>query len=316
APNTISPYLQAALQHPSLSGTVSIYNPSFSPSPSPQTSPSLAHNKPNTLLLYPGSFNPPHVGHLATIQYLYLHRQTLNLTTLFLFSDPSSTILSKRKAHNSIILPLSLRNEIFYNTPELTPLIQAGFLQILVGTMDSHIQFLRYLTDLMVKDGWDVKLVGFLGGDKLSRDSKPDEKPGELGIWGPVDEFLILNARRPVDFYTPSTPSTPSNPLAPENLPGCTKWERGRGTGDNFWGVEAERGAEREAEREVGVEWVCRALSVEGEPIIRFQANGESMSDGVSSTAIRKIMCEAPNEILHEELAPHVLGVDMVVEWL
>lgn len=157
----------------------------------------------------------------------------------------------------------------------------------------------------MTKDGWDVKLVGFLGGDKLSRDSKPDEKPGELGVWGPVDEFFILNARRPVDFYNPS-PASGSSPTAPENLPGCTTWERG--TGD----VEVEA----EAEREVGVEWVCRALSVEGEPIIRFRASGESMSDGVSSTAIRKIMCEAPNETLHEELAPHVLGVDMVVEWL
>jgi hypothetical protein len=173
--------------------------------------------------------------------------------------------------------------------------------------MDSHIAFLRHLTDLIAQDGWDIKLVGFLGGDKLSIHSAPHEKPGELGIWGPVDEFLILNARRPVDFYTPSASSTPSSaPTAPENLPGCTTWERGRGTGD----------MEVEVEREVGVEWVCRALSVEGEPRIRFRASGESMSDGVSSTGIRRVMCEGSEEMLHEELAPHVLGVDMLVEWL
>jgi hypothetical protein len=27
-------------------------------------------------------------------------------------------------------------------------------------------------------------------------------------------------------------------------------------------------------------------------------------------------MCEAPDEMLYEELTPHVLGVDMLVEWL
>jgi len=69
-------------------------------------------------------------------------------------------------------------------------------------------------------DGWRVNLVGFLGGDKLSVQSRPDEKPGELGVWGPVDEFLILNARRLVDFYSYGEGK-------PRDLSGCTAWERG-----------------------------------------------------------------------------------------
>ena len=69
-------------------------------------------------------------------------------------------------------------------------------------------------------------------------------------------------------------------------------------------------------EEEVGVEWLCNALTLPNEPRIRFRASERSASNGVSSTAIRKIMCEAPDEMLYEELAPHVLGVDMLVEWL
>jgi hypothetical protein len=69
-------------------------------------------------------------------------------------------------------------------------------------------------------------------------------------------------------------------------------------------------------EEEVGVEWLCNALTLPNKPIIRFRASEKSASNGVSSTAIRKIMCEAPDEMLYEELAPHVLGVDMLVEWL
>ncbi len=169
--------------------------------------------------------------------------------------------------------------------------------------MSSHIQFLRHLTDIILADELGAKLVVFLGGDKLSISTPPHEKPGELDMWGPVDEFLIINSRRPVDFYTPAPVPGPFSSI-PANLPGCTAWERGVGD------------MNVETEREVGVEWICRALSVKGEPIIRFRGSGESRSNGVSSTAIRKIICEAPDETLHEELAPHVLGVDKLVEWL
>jgi len=227
------PYLQAALHHPSFAGTVSIYHPPLLHLPSNHIPP-LSRTKLNTLLLYPGSFNPPHVGHLATIQYLYRHRHTLHITTLFLYCDPTSTIHSKKKKFGKVILPLNLRNEIFYNTPELTPLIKENWLKILIGTITSHILFLRHLTDSISSDGWDIKLVGFLGGDKLSIASAPHERPGELGMWGPLDEFLILNARRPVDFYTPvPLPSLSSvSKHSPENLPGCTGWERGASDDD------------------------------------------------------------------------------------
>ena len=69
-------------------------------------------------------------------------------------------------------------------------------------------------------------------------------------------------------------------------------------------------------ENEVGVEWVCITLTVPGNPKIRFRASDSSASNGVSSTKIRKIMCEAFDENLYEELKDHVLGCDLLVEWL
>jgi hypothetical protein len=221
--DTIHPYLQKTLNHPGLAGTVALFNPSPSP---PTTWPHLLPSTTNQILLYPGSFNPPHRGHLATIQYFADRRAQLTTVAFFIFCDPSSVILTKNKKHNSIILPGSLRNTIFYQTPELTQLISEGWLHLLVGSMESHISYLRILTDFINGDGWRVKLVGFLGGDKLSAESPPHLPPGELTAWGPVDEFLIINARRPVDFYTPGVDKKP------RDLPGCTAWEREEEGGD------------------------------------------------------------------------------------
>ncbi|KAH8761712.1 hypothetical protein BGZ57DRAFT_1007784 [Hyaloscypha finlandica] len=290
-PDTIHPYLQKALNHPDLVGAVALFNPSPSP---PTTWPRLLPSTTNQILLYPGSFNPPHSGHLATIQYFADRRALLTTVAFFIFCDPSSVILTKNKKHNSIILPRSLRNTIFYQTPELTQLISEGWLHLLVGSMESHISYLRILTDSINGDGWRVKLVGFLGGDKLSAESPPHLPPGELTAWGPVDEFLIINARRPVDFYTPRADTKP------RDLPGCTAWEREEGGG----------------ETELGIPWVCRALTVPGEPLIRFRASQRSASNGVSSTDVRRIMCGVPDERLYEHLKEHVLGCGLLVDCL
>ena len=188
--------------------------------------------------------------------------------------------------------------------------------------MESHIAFLRAMTDMVSADGWKVSLVGFLGGDKLSAESPPHLPPGDLGAWGPVDEFLIMNARRPVDFYTPG------ENCAPRDLPGCTAWERGQGEPDGKFlfrycivlsrlplriRAEADAG---DAEDKLGVEWACTALTVPGQPRITLRASASSASNGVSSTKIRKIMCEAADEELCSELKGHVLGCDLLVEWL
>jgi hypothetical protein len=55
-PTTIHPYLQAALNHSSVAGTVSLFNYS----PTPTTYPPLLPSTTNQILLYPGSFDPPH----------------------------------------------------------------------------------------------------------------------------------------------------------------------------------------------------------------------------------------------------------------
>jgi hypothetical protein len=189
-PNTIYPYLQQAPNHPSLAGIVSFFNAS----PSHATYPPPLSSTTSHTLLYPSSFNPPHLDHLATILYLFNHRQRRNITALFLFSDPDAIIITKNKKWGLVILPLDLRNTIFTQVPELKGLIDEGWLHLLVGSMESHIALLRRVTDMISDTRWKVRLVGFLRGDKLSKDSRPDESPGELMAWGPQDEFLIIDA--------------------------------------------------------------------------------------------------------------------------
>jgi hypothetical protein len=213
----IQPYLQKALNHPSIAETVSLFKPSIE---NPTTWPKLRHDTTNQILLYPGSFNPPHQGHLATIRYFSERRDKLSIVAMFIFTDPDDIIRTKDKKWGDIILPRDLRNTMFAQIPELAQLMTSGWLHLLVGDMEGHIQVLRTTTDLISEAGFHVRLVGFLGGDKLSVESPPHLPPGDLTAWGPLDEFLIINARRPVDFYVPGEDE------APRDLPGCTAWEQ------------------------------------------------------------------------------------------
>lgn len=164
--------------------------------------------------------------------------------------------------------------------------------------MEGHVLILKDMTDLIAKDGFDVKLVGFLGGEKLPIESPPHLAPGDFAPWGPVDEFVITNARRPVDFYVPAQNA------GQRDLHGYTKLGRGAG---------CELAAAQE--KSLGVLWLCRALSVTGEPMIQFRASMSSTSITTSSTRIRKIMAEARDEDLYEGLKDQVLGVGLLVDY-
>ncbi|KAK0113423.1 hypothetical protein ONS95_013680 [Cadophora gregata] len=308
-------------------------------SPSPSAIP-LNPTGPNTLLLYPGSFNPPHAGHLTTILYFYEHRRDFGIRCLFVFADPEMVVGKRReKKYNVFLMGQEVRYKLFAHHPSLTPLLATGFLKLLTGSMTSHIAFLRHLTDLIKSSSSlsspsiPATLTGFLGGDKLSIHSSPHQKPGELIEWGPVDEFLIMNARRPVDFYNPweaglekeekaQDPNpisveelnidiainnhSPSSENPPSNLPNCTPWQRGPLDSESI-----------NKERRIGQLWSCKALTVPGEPVIWFRGSERSASNGISSTGIRRIMCEVwDRDVLLEELSGLVVCPEILVEWV
>jgi hypothetical protein len=309
-PDTVEPYLQDVLSSSNATGNpVSLFDPASSPENHAAPPdlfapwPTLRHNRRNQIFLFPGSFNPPHQGHLATIRYLFERRDQLGIVALFIFADPDEIIRTKEKEWGEIIFPQGLRNNMFYQVPELTQLIAGRWLHLLVGDMKGHIQVLRSTTDLISEAGYDIKLVGLLGGDKLSIGSPPHLPPGDLGAWGPVDEFLIMNARRPADFYDAEQDTKNTRP---HNLPGRTDWERHK----------ASDALAAEQERSVVVLWVCEALTVPGKPYIQFRASQSSASNGISSTRIRRIMSEAPDEELYERLKDQVLSAKLLVDWL
>jgi hypothetical protein len=53
-----------------------------------------------------------------------------------------------------------------------------------------------------------------------------------------------------------------------------------------------------------------------GQTYIQFRASQSSASNGISSTSIRRIMCEVPNEELYERPKDQVLSAELLVEWL
>jgi hypothetical protein len=306
-PIVVEPYLQTAINEVCAKGSpASLYkststSAAHSSKPDTSTWPTLKHDQRNKILLFPGSFNPPHQGHLATIRYFSKHREEFNIIAMILFVDPENIVRSKEKKWGDNILPQELRYKMFAEVPELAQLIDDRWLYLLVGDMESHIEVLRITTDLVSNSGYDAQLVGFLGGDKLSIKSPPHLPPGELTMWGPVDEFLIINARRPVDFFDAGEDSADASL---HDLPGCTKWERGD-SGRSLTG--GPKGS-------VGVLWKCRALTVPGQPYIQFRASSTNASNGISSTRIRQIMSEANEEELYEKLKDQVLSAKFLVD--
>ncbi len=117
SPTTIYPYLQKALGMSTTTSHPVTLLASIEPAPVFVAQQTLDATKPNNIFLFAGSFNPPHVGHLATIQYFSHLRTQLSITAFFIFADPSATIATKNKKYGSIILPQELRNKMFANIP-------------------------------------------------------------------------------------------------------------------------------------------------------------------------------------------------------
>ncbi|CAG8949195.1 hypothetical protein HYFRA_00004818 [Hymenoscyphus fraxineus] len=271
-----------------------------------KTWPALKQNGKNNILLYSGSFNPPHKGHLATIQYFYRYRKEFDVLAMFVFTDPEDLIRGRMKDNGEIVLPQELRSLMFAKEPGLSEPLEEGWLQLLLGTKEGITQALMSMTALIRGAGFDADLIGLLGGDKLSACSPPHEPPAELATWGPLDGFLTLNARRPVDFYTPGPGKGKAS--IPISLPGCTEWERGQ--------EDSGLVSEGVHEESIGDLWLCKALTVRGTPTTRFYATQRSASNGVNSTRIRKIISEAGEGELQELLRDQVISFEILAEWL
>lgn len=365
ASTTIYSFLKEALSSPTNTGEIpaTLFSPTSNGNQDNESHisqmawPPLETKSRNNILLYPGSFNPPHQGHLATILYFHERRKELRITAMFVYTDPVSVVEGRKKKWADVILPVNFRYELFFHVPEISKLVASGWLQFIVGDMHTHIKVLRDMTVMISEAGFDVKLIGVLGGDKLTVESEPHLAPGSLEEWGPVDEFLIINARRPVDFFDPKTDQ------APKNLPGCTKWIRGLEIGNNLripevtvtapssstsvsqddtsecstapsekrkhkmQEISEELGhvtsitgwmkeVAEASKTNVGVLWVCQALTVSGKPTIQFRASQHSASNGVSSTNVRQVMAEAPDDELLEGLKDKVISVEVLVRWL
>ncbi|KAG4033943.1 hypothetical protein MFRU_004g04380 [Monilinia fructicola] len=158
APNTICPFLQRALNSPINTGKIptSLFRPISSnrgniitPQGSNVSWPILNAKARNKILPYPGSFNPPHQGHLATIRHLHERREQFKIIAMIVYADPTSVVDGKKKKWADAILPQNLRYELFYRIPELAQLVASGWLQFLGENMETHTKVLGATTDLI-----------------------------------------------------------------------------------------------------------------------------------------------------------------------
>ncbi|KAK2609085.1 hypothetical protein QQS21_002312 [Conoideocrella luteorostrata] len=178
----------------------------FSPKHNPQHS--IVHEGNNRILLFPGSFNPPHQGHLAllnaTIGWTMKH---LNIRGIILFprdgKELEPKILDERF---SIILDKGKRIELWRESGD----IPENDMWLFDSDRDSLSRFQRQLQRNLKKTRIKLSFMLLIGPDWMSTHTRYD--PGQ---WN-CSEAITCDASRPVDFRCEYTL---------RQFSGCSPWQ-------------------------------------------------------------------------------------------
>lgn len=173
-----------------------------------QASPILrANREPNHVLLYPGSFNPPHRGHQALLEHV-LRKAAADLflaAAIIIPTDDDKLAAKNSKDDHPLLLTRAQRARLW---------CEAGLPKDRVwvfGGSEAAWKLLRArLQKLLARERIDLRFVLLVGPDWISSRAASDPRP-----WGCV-EAITSDVSRPVDFRCPHSL---------RQLPACSMWE-------------------------------------------------------------------------------------------
>ncbi|KAI4925746.1 uncharacterized protein J4E92_006482 [Alternaria infectoria] len=174
------------------SKSMSLPTPSDSYFTSPEHAPVLHRNRENKIIMYTGSFNPPHLGHFELAFHTFLRSSSTTIAVVFLpFRD-------KLKAKDGAMV----NGKVFATEKEQRiALLQNDLLQRWTWFHRGHrTDFEKYGATLIKeakKDGFQVSFVVLAGSDKFERE-KVETKPSWLIGWG---EIITSDITRPSSLF-------------------------------------------------------------------------------------------------------------------
>lgn len=166
--------------------------------------PLLERNRTNRILLYPGSFNPPHRAHEALLNQAFASSQDLNvIAAIVILLDDESV---ERKCRGSLVLTKDQRVRLWRGDYGVH-----DWLWVYDRSVEEWHSFRRRLADAVSQDGFDIGFTALCGPDHVRRSARLP-----WGTWD-CNEIIVGNAGRIADF------TTLRGTLLP--LEDCEKWE-------------------------------------------------------------------------------------------
>ncbi|KAG8677465.1 hypothetical protein FPOAC2_03629 [Fusarium poae] len=263
----------------------------------------------NHILLYPGSFNPPHQGHLNLLKHVFENAGAdLNMVAAIIVPTSDKGVQMKMKRHdNAIAIPKDKRIKLWRG--QGIPVDWAW----VYDCSESWGKFRSLLTKAVRKDRMELKFIVLHGPDIITA-----ERGYNPNGWG-CSDGITSDISRAVDFRYPSTL---------RQLAGCSPWTE---LNVDRACIERKIRAKLKGHQESVIKeavtkameildtiWVCRQTREKPKGIVRFIKSDltKQTADAPSSTKIRAIIASSPPEELEKNLQGIALHPDLLVKYL
>src|SRR5271156_5430797 len=169
--------------------------------------PLLSKDRVNRVLYYPGSFNPPHVGHLGLLRHAFESSPDLNIVAGIVFSFAVEHIEEKNYLSNRcLVLSRKQRSELWKRDTRFPAWAFAP------SNYTSSTELMKKIANAAKKDGYEILYIELRG-------------PGGWDFSWP---FRHVNTFSPEHMISDATRSAPF--LGPDGVPrrvnGYTTWQR------------------------------------------------------------------------------------------
>ncbi len=172
-------------------------------------SPYLEFGRMNRILVYPGSFNPPHRGHFELLRHGFGQSgRDMNIIAAIVLPLDDDSLMRKLGGQ---------KDPLIFNKAERVRLwkgyVPSAWYWIYDRSVNEWDDFQKRLTQAITEDGFELSWVGLCGPDYV----KVNEVPS-IPTWGCRD-LIVSDVGRPADFIFPTM-----NKL--KVLDGCGAWEK------------------------------------------------------------------------------------------
>jgi hypothetical protein len=193
--------------------------------------PCLRSERTNRILLYPGSFNPPHHGHLELLHHVFARSGCDIVAAILIPLDDNRLIRKCRAVGEDLILFKKQRVELWRG--KYWP---HDWLWVYDRTEQEWEEFRCLLTNRTIDNGFDVSFILLCGPDYVRQHGLPPPLS-----WG-CSDAITSDVSRVADFVLPTSLRTLKN---------CTPWEKISQEKDVVWRDVLEKTA-----------WLCSGLSL------------------------------------------------------